>query len=66
MRLSRVLDLCTHPTFHLGRLELGKQLVHRAVLVLFQIKNGLDLLTPHDTIQTVQELDSLVTITVNR
>jgi hypothetical protein len=34
MRVSQVLDLCTHPIVHFGRLELGKQLVHRQGLIL--------------------------------
>jgi hypothetical protein len=28
MRVSRVLFFCMHPTVHLERLELGKQLIH--------------------------------------
>jgi hypothetical protein len=47
MRVSRVLDICTHPTVHLERLELGKQLVHHEGLIL---NNGLDLFTPHGKI----------------
>jgi hypothetical protein len=64
MRVSRVLDLCTHPTVHLGRLELGKQLVHCEGLILFRLKSDLDLLTPHGMIQRMQELDSSVMIIV--
>ena len=64
MRVSWVLDPCLHPTVHLGRLELGEQLVHREGLILLRLKNGLDLLTSQGTIQTVQELDSPVMIIV--
>jgi hypothetical protein len=34
MRVSQVLDLSSHPTVHLGRLELGEQLVHHEGLIL--------------------------------
>jgi hypothetical protein len=34
MGINRVLDLCMHPTVHLGRLELGKQLVYHESLIL--------------------------------
>jgi hypothetical protein len=34
MGISRALDVCMHPTVHLGQLELGKQLVHREGLIL--------------------------------
>jgi hypothetical protein len=59
MRVSRVLDPCSHPTVHLGRLELGEQLVYHAGLILLRLKNDLDLLTPHGTIQGVHSLIAL-------
>jgi hypothetical protein len=37
MGISRVLDLCTHTTVHLGQLGFGKQLVHREGLILFRL-----------------------------
>jgi hypothetical protein len=37
MGISRALDLCTHPTVHLGRLELGEQLIHHEGLILLQL-----------------------------
>jgi hypothetical protein len=64
MGISRVLDLCTHPTVHLRRLELGKQLVHREVLILLRLLDGLDLPTPHGTIQRMQEFDSPVMVII--
>jgi hypothetical protein len=64
MTANRVLGLCTHPTIHLRRLELGKQLVHREGLIFLGLKNGLDLLTSHGTIQGMQELDSPVMVIV--
>jgi hypothetical protein len=53
-----------HPTVHFGRLELGKQLIHHEGLILLQLKNGLNLLTPHGTMQGMQELDSPIMIIV--
>jgi hypothetical protein len=53
MRVSRVLDVSSHPTIHLGRLELGEQLIHRDGLILLRLKNGIDLLNTHRTIQRV-------------
>jgi hypothetical protein len=64
MGISRVLDLCTHPTVHLGRLELGNQLVHHEGLILLRLKDGLDLPTPHCTIQRMQELDSPIMVII--
>jgi hypothetical protein len=49
---------------HLERLELGKQLVHLEGLMLLRLKYGLDLLTPHGTIQGMQELDSPVMVII--
>jgi hypothetical protein len=49
---------------HLRRLEFGKQLVHHAGLILLRLKNGLDLLTPHGTIERMQELDSPVMVII--
>jgi hypothetical protein len=64
MRISRVLDLCTHPTVDLGRLELGKQLVHHEGLILLRLYDSLDLPTPHGTIQRMQELDSPIMVII--
>jgi hypothetical protein len=64
MRLSQVLDLCMNPTVYLGRLELGKQLVHREGLILLRLRDDLDLPTPHGTIQRMQELDSPVMVII--
>jgi hypothetical protein len=64
MGIGQVLDLCTHPTVHLGRLELGKQLVNREGLILLRLYGGLDLPTPHGTIQRMQELDSPVMVII--
>jgi hypothetical protein len=64
MGISWVLDLCTHPTVHLGRLELGKQLVHREGLILLRLYDSLDIPTPHGTIQRMQELDSPIMVII--
>jgi hypothetical protein len=63
MRISRVLDLCTHLRSTSDDLSLENSSSTMRVLLLL-VKNGLDLLTPHGTIQGMKELDSPVMVII--